>query len=112
MLSAAAALWSDEKHVIENRAQYAAKYQIADELLKGRYQYYRPQGGFYLWLHVGDGEKAARDLWSTAGIRVIPGEYLAREIDGQHPGAGYIRVALVHDEATTYEALTRLIKVL
>ena len=112
LLSAAAALWSDEKHVFENRALYAAKYKIADELLEGRYQYYRPQGGFYLWLYVGDGEKAAQILWSKAGIRVIPGEYLAREINGQHPGAGYIRVALVHDEATTHEALTRLIKVL
>ena len=112
LLSAAAALWSDENHVVENRALYATKFQIADELLKGRYQYYRPQGGFYLWLYVGDGEKAAKILWSKAGIRVIPGEYLAREIDGQHPGAGYIRVALVHDEATTYEALTRLLKVL
>lgn len=112
LLAAAAALWSDESHVVENRARYAAKYAIADSLLGGRYQYYRPEGGFYLWLYVGNGEQAAQKLWSKAGLRVIPGEYLAQEIEGHNPGAGYIRLALVHDEATTRKALTRLIEVL
>ena len=61
---------------------------------------------------IGDGEAAARALWGDAGVRVIPGEYLAREADGYHPGAGYIRLALVHDLETTREALTRITQVL
>lgn len=110
--AAATALWSDEEHVIANRAVYAAKYETAAEILEGRYGYYTPDGGFYLWLDVGDGEDAARRLWAEAGVRVIPGEYLAREADGHHPGAGYIRLALVHDLETTRDALTRITKVL
>ena len=112
LLAAASALWSDEDHVVANRALYAAKYVLAEEILAGKYGYYSPAGGFYLWLDVGDGEAAARALWGDAGVRVIPGEYLAREADGYHPGAGYIRLALVHDLETTREALTRITQVL
>lgn len=108
----ASALWADEEHVIINRSLYAEKYKIAAEILSGKYGYYTPDGGFYLWLNVGDGEKAALRLWRDAGVRVIPGEYLAREIEGSHPGAGYIRLALVHDKDKTAEALTRLVGVL
>lgn len=112
LLAAASALWSDEEHVVANRALYAEKYVVAEEILGGKYGYYSPAGGFYLWLAVGDGEAAARSLWGDAGVRVIPGEYLAREADGHHPGAGYIRLALVHDLETTRDALTRITKVL
>jgi N-succinyldiaminopimelate aminotransferase len=112
LLAAASALWSDEDHVAANRAVYAEKFKVAAEILDGQFGYYTPDGGFYLWLDVGDGEAAALRLWRAAGVRVIPGEYLAREADGYHPGAGYIRLALVHDKDTTAEALTRLADVL
>jgi N-succinyldiaminopimelate aminotransferase len=112
LLAAASALWSDEKHVISNRALYASKYKAAEKIFGGKYGYYTPDGGFYLWLHVGDGEAAAQALWGDAGVRVIPGEYLARKADGHHPGAGYIRLALVHDLQTTQDALNRIIQVL
>ena len=108
LLSAAAALWRDEDHVEANRASYAARFAAAEDILGGRNGFYAPEGGFYLWLDVGDGEAAARRLWREAGIRVMPGEYLAREADGGHPGAGYIRVALVHELDTTREALSRM----
>lgn len=112
LLAAATALWSDEEHVVANRAVYAEKYDVAADILSDRFGYYTPEGGFYLWLDVGDGEHAALRLWRDAGVRVIPGEYLAREADGYHPGKGYIRLALVHDKDTTAEALTRLANVL
>jgi N-succinyldiaminopimelate aminotransferase len=112
LLAAATALWSDEDHVVANRAVYAEKYEVAANILEGRMGYYTPEGGFYLWLDVGNGEDAAVRLWRDAGVRVIPGEYLAREVDGYHPGAGYIRLALVHDKETTADALTRLASVL
>jgi hypothetical protein len=70
-----------------------------------------PDGGFFLWLDVSEpgDEAAAIDLWRSAGLRVVPGSYLAqRAIDGSNPGAGYIRLALVDDLNTTQEALTRL----
>jgi len=109
LLAAATALWQDEEHVKANRALYRAKFDLADRILGNRFGYQRPEGGFYLWLDVGDGEAAALKLWREAGLRVIPGVYLARPgPDGRNPGAGYIRCALVHDIDTTEEALQRL----
>ena len=52
-------------------------------------------------------------LYRDAGVRVIPGSYLARpQDDGFNPGAGYIRLALVSDSESTAEALHRLVETL
>ena len=111
--AAAEALWRDEAHVEENRAQYRAKFDAAESLLAGRCGFYRPAGGFYLWLDVGDGEAAARRLWTEAGIRVLPGAYMGQaDASGDNPGSPYIRVALVNDTATLTAALERFVKVL
>lgn len=109
VLAAATRLWADETHVEANRALYRAKLDAAEAVLAGRFGFYRPPGGFFLWLDVGDGEAAAVKLAREAGIRVLPGAYLAREADdGINPGAPFIRVALVHDLETTAAALRRL----
>jgi N-succinyldiaminopimelate aminotransferase len=113
VMDAATALWSDEEHVIANRAVYRAKYDIADRLFGNRFGYYRPGGGFYLWLDVVDGEAAAKRLWSEAGIKVLPGGYVTKpDAEGRNIGKPYIRVALVHDLETTEAALTRMASVL
>jgi succinyldiaminopimelate transaminase len=110
--AASAAAWAEESHVEENRGRYRAKFEIAGRILGNRFGYYRPQGGFYLWLDVGNGEEAAAKLWREAGIRVLPGRYLGHdEIDGDpksNPGYPFIRIALVADEATTETALRRI----
>jgi N-succinyldiaminopimelate aminotransferase len=113
ILAVAEALWNDETHVVENRAAYRRKFELADDILGGRFGYYRPGGGFFLWLDVGDGEAATRQLWTEAAIRVLPGAYLSRpEPDGSVPGARYIRVALVDAPETLQPALTRMAEVL
>src|SRR6266704_3262656 len=76
--AAATALWRDEAHVEENRARYRRKFDIAEAALAGRYGFYRPDGGFFSWLEVGDGEAATLRLWRDAAIRVLPGGYTAR----------------------------------
>jgi len=104
---ASLALWQDETHVAENRALYRAKFELAAATLGPAGA--PPGGGFYLWLEVGDGEAIARRLWAEAGLRVMPGAYMARtDAAGRNPGAGHIRVALVDDLATTRTALERL----
>lgn len=109
LVAAATALWRDETHVEANRDLYRKKFDLADQILDGRFGYFRPGGGFYLWLDVGDGEAAALSLWQDAALRVIPGIYLAKsDSTGHNPGAGYIRCALVHDLKTTEQALKRL----
>jgi len=113
IMQASTALWNDDTHVEENRALYRAKFDVADQLLRGKYGYYRPTGGFFLWLDVGDGEKAAAKLWTEAALRTLPGAYIARtDASGTNPGQPYLRVALVHDTQTTREALERLVGVL
>ncbi len=111
--AAAAALWSDEAHAIENRERYRRKIDAAADALKGRFGFYRPEGGFFLWLDVGDGVAAAEKLWREAAIRTLPGRYMAQpDARGRNPGERYIRVALVHDEATVAAALARMVRVL
>ena len=112
----AVAAYGDEAHVKENRKLYSAKFDLADQIIGDRYGYVRPAGGFFLWLDVaryGGSEAVTKRLWQEAGVRVVPGRYLAREqADGSNPGADYIRVAMVQDKATTAEALHRLVAVL
>ena len=112
----AAAALDDEAHVIENRNAYAQKFDLADQIIGDRYGYRRPAGGFFLWLDVsvqGGSVMAAERLWREAGLRILPGEYAAQtQGDGDNPGRDYIRVAMVHDNAITAEALHRLVAVL
>ena len=88
-------VWADEAHVIENRRLYGEKYLAADEIFAGVNSYRGPEAGFFLWLPVEDGEAAALRLWQQTGVRVLPGAYLSRDVNGDNPGKGYIRVALV-----------------
>lgn len=104
----AAAAWADEAHVRESRALYQKKYRIADEVFAGLNAYMPPEAGFFLWLPVADGEEAALKLWRETGVRVLPGAYLSRDVGGENPGAGYIRVALVAGEDETRRGLTLL----
>lgn len=112
----AAAAYRDEAHVEKNRELYSAKFDLADQIIGGRYGYVRPAGGFFLWLDVsafGGSEIVTKRLWAEAGVRVVPGRYLAREqADGTNPGADYIRVAMVQDSQITAEALHRIVAVL
>ena len=106
--AAAAKVWADEAHVVENRALYVEKYTIADEVFAGLEGYVSPHAGFFLWLPVADGEDAALKLWQQTGVRVLPGAYLAQGSGDENPGKGYIRVALVAAPEVTREALTKL----
>lgn len=104
--------WADEAHVDANRTLYHEKFAVADRILGNMPGYFAPQGGFFLWLRVpdgiGSGEDAAKKLWSEAGIQVLPGAYLSRDVGGSNPGENFIRVALVDPAGPTEAALNRL----
>lgn len=113
VMDAATACWSDEEHVVKMRQHYQRLYDMAERVLKDRYGFYRPAGGFYLWLDVGDGEAACRKLWGEAAVRVLPGAYMTKpNPDGSNDGKPYIRIALVGELEPTEAALTRLARVL
>ncbi|WP_420343397.1 aminotransferase class I/II-fold pyridoxal phosphate-dependent enzyme [Paenirhodobacter sp.] len=101
-------VWAEESHVVANRALYRQKYEDAAEIFAGVNSFRLPEGGFFLWLPVEDGEQAALKLWRETGVRVLPGAYLAREVGGHNPGKGYIRVALVAPREETQRGLMRL----
>ena len=116
IMAASAAAWRDETHVIANRAAYAKKFEIARRVLGNRAGFRLPEGGFFLWLDVGDGEAAALKLWREGGIRVLPGAYMGREIETgkprTNPGFPYLRVALVSDLSTIEATLARMGEIL
>ena len=106
----AEACWRDEAHVTASRNLYQDKYAIADEVLGDLPGYAAPEAGFFLWLPVpdGDGEAATVRLWQEAGVKVLPGAYLARAVAGETPGADHIRVAMVAPADELRAGLTRL----
>ncbi len=116
ILAASAAAWSDEAHVEAHRDVYRQKFELAKAKLGNRAGFRLPQGGFFLWLDVGDGEKIALKLWKEAGVRVLPGAYMGRETQPgkiqSNPGFPYVRVALVNDLSTIAAALDRMVEVL
>lgn len=105
---ASARVWADEDHVEVSRKRYVAKYDIANEVFDGIDGCGAPEAGFFLWLPVEDGEAATLRLWKETGVRVLPGAYLSRDVDGVNPGHGYIRVAMVADEQELQRGLTAL----
>ncbi|MEE9454610.1 MAG: aminotransferase class I/II-fold pyridoxal phosphate-dependent enzyme [Paracoccaceae bacterium] len=107
-----AAVWADEAHVVQNRALYQEKFDACDRILGNIPEYSSPQAGFFLWLRVDDGEKAALRLWKETGVRALPGAYLSRPSDPRlgdgNPGAGYLRVALVAEIADIERGLSAI----
>ena len=105
---AAERVWRDEIHVEINRGLYVEKYELADEIFGGIDGYRPVEAGFFLWLPVEDGEAATVKLWTETGVRVLPGAYLGRSVQGRNPGQGYIRVAMVAPKAELRRGLNRL----
>ncbi|NBZ89729.1 aminotransferase class I/II-fold pyridoxal phosphate-dependent enzyme [Stagnihabitans tardus] len=103
-----AAAWADEAHVTASRALYHEKFEVAAQVFAGIQGFQLPEGGFFLWLPVEDGEEATLRLWQKTGVRVLPGAYLSREAHGFNPGKTYIRAALVGPKDETQRGLTLL----
>jgi aspartate/methionine/tyrosine aminotransferase len=116
VMAASAAAWRDEAHVTANRAMFAERFDLAKRLLGNRAGFRLPDGGFFLWMNVGDGVAATRKLWRAGGIRVLPGAYMGREINAgkpqSNPGFSYIRVALVSDLSTIRTSFERMGEIL
>ena len=106
---ASVAAWNDEAHVRENRDQYRAKYDAVLDILQPVMDVQRPDGSFYLWADTaGDDTAFTRELFARQHVTVVPGSYLSREVNGQNPGAGRIRMALVAPLAECIEAARRI----
>ena len=108
--AASIAAWSDEVHVLENRALYRTKFAQVTPLLAQVLDVALPDAGFYLWADVGGCDQTfARDLYAAYNVTVLPGSFLGRDVRGNNPGEGRIRLALVADTAECLEAAGRMV---
>ena len=113
--AASIAAWSDEQHVIENRALYREKFARVTPLLASVMDVVLPDAGFYLWAAIpevfkGSDTAFSRELLALYNVVVLPGSYLARDAQGFNPGAGRIRMALVAGTAECVEAAERIVQ--
>ena len=104
LLLAAADLYDDDEHVAAIRAHYDHSFALATRHLGVA----PPPGGFFLWLPVVDDRQFVRRLMQEQAVRAMPGSFMAEVSDGTNPGAGFVRMALVHDHERTEESLTRV----
>lgn len=103
------AAWEDEDHVKTNRLKYKEKFSAVIDILSDVLELQNPDGGFYLWpsLPISD-EKFTRDLYGEMNVKVLPGSYLSREINGYNPGRNRVRIALVAELDECVQAAGRL----
>lgn len=97
---AAAAAWADQAHVDVFREKYRKNFQLAKEILNVP----MPEATFYIWLRVEDEMAFTVKLYEKYNLKVLPGSFLGRLEEGK----GYVRLALVYEEAQTAEALKRI----
>lgn len=113
--AASVAAWRDERHVIENRAKYIAKFTQVTPILQSVLDVALPDAGFYLWakvdkrIPISDIEYAKR-LYAEYNVTVLPGSYLARDAHGINPGQNHIRMALVAEIEECLEAARRIVE--
>lgn len=92
---ASVAAWNEDAHAVQNRRLYQEKFARVLPILAPVLNVTRPDGAFYLWPDVGgDDEAFTRDLFAAQNLTVLPGSYLARDMNGINPGRGRIRISL------------------
>lgn len=106
---ASVAAWHDEAHVQLNRRLYVEKFAAVQPIIHRYLPADMPDAGFYLWARtpIPDTEFARR-LQAEYNVTVLPGSYLARQVDGLNPGENFVRIALVAEPAECLEAAQRI----
>lgn len=118
--AASIAAWRDEDHVVANRALYREKIERVQRILAPALPCAKPAGAFYLWAETPGCDQAfAKALYAATHVTVLPGSFLSHagtggdcpdgvNPNGQDPGAGLVRVALVAPLGECVEAAKRI----
>jgi acetylornithine aminotransferase len=101
--AAAVAAWSDDAHVAERRAVFAAKRTLLLGHVRALGLTCTGAGAFYLWVRVPPGETSASYTLRLAekNILAAPGTFFGKA------GEGYFRLAMVPTLADCLEAIER-----
>jgi len=101
--------WDDEQHVLENRELYRQKFDAVLAILAPVMAVERPDAGFYLWAQTPmDDTEFAQRLYAEKNVTVLPGQFLSRQTEGENPGRGRVRMALVATLEECVEAAQRI----
>jgi succinyldiaminopimelate transaminase len=92
--AAGAVALADDQHVAAQRDRYLRRLQRTADILQrwSGHDVALPQGGFYLWFHVGDAWEFTERLASQGGALVSPGDFYGAA------GSEYVRVAVVQPD--------------
>jgi len=108
----AAAALRDPRHPEEMRAIYTERLEaILPALEAVGCAPVPPQGTFFLWVGVPEGETPlsfSETLLFEHGINCVPGDLVSQEWNGANPGDGFVRFALVPPIKKVREAARRL----
>ena len=105
----AASLYEDENHHTKACIHYDQNFSIVEKYLKPFYKDFKsPDAGFFLWLKVKDDKQAAKLLWNKFSLRVMPGSFMGKDIDGFNPGTGYLRISVVDKKEVIEETMKRI----
>ncbi len=112
LLHTGGALYRDSQHNAEIRAHYDTSFAI----LKQHLDITIPQGGFFLWYPVpagfnGDDKAFSVRLFESASIKSVAGSVMATDGGNGNPGAGFVRLAIVHDHDTIDILARRMAKI-
>lgn len=106
-LAAVAALNGSEECVTKNAMAYQARRDVLiDVLAKYGWSIPKPMASMFIWAKIPEGFSSSssfcRELLQETGVAIVPGNAF-----GEH-GEGYVRIGLVKDVSTLYEAGKRV----
>ena len=55
-----------------------------------------------------DDKEATKNLWKNFSVKVMPGSFMAKEVNGFNPGKGFLRISLVDKEEVIEETMRRI----
>jgi succinyldiaminopimelate transaminase len=102
--AAGVAALDDDAHVEVQRERYRRRLERLAEILRAwsHVDIPLPDGGFYLWFHVGDAWAYTEELARSGGALVSPGDFYG------DAGAEYVRAAVVQPDEEIERVAARL----